>query len=178
MVENSWGTQRTLPAKSIPILLAMTTSISNSPDSSADQLLHETPLLTRGVVLGFYAVAIVFNLCLAAQLLTVGLAYFYDSTWWNLHVWLVRGYGGLSLIMLLWACWMPFSNRIKTLTITLTALLGLQFATIHLRTPLPLAIFHPLIGFSLFSISTTLVHRVKQVLSPEVLSPKVDAHQA
>ncbi|MGG6239970.1 DUF6220 domain-containing protein [Nodosilinea sp. AN01ver1] len=121
-------------------------------------------------MLGFYAVAILFNLCLVAQLLSVGLAYFYDPAWWNLHVWLVRGYGGLSLILLVWACWLPFSQRIRALAISLTVLLGLQFATVHM--PLPLAIFHPLIGFSLFSISATLVHRVKHMLSPQSAAHK------
>lgn len=173
IVENSWGTQRVPPAKSILIVLPVMISISNPSDSSADQLLNETPILARSAVLGFYAVAILFNLCLVAQLLTVGLAYFSDPTWWNLHVWLVRGYGGLSVILLVWACWMPFSKRIKALAISLAALLGLQFTTIHLHTPLPLAIFHPLIGFSLFSTSTTLVHRVKPILSP-----KSAAHEA
>jgi Family of unknown function (DUF6220) len=141
------------------------TSISNFPDSSADQLLNETPMLARPTILGFYAVGILFNLCLAAQLLTVGLAYFSDPAWWVLHIWLVRGYGGLSLILLLWACWMPFPKRVKALAISLPMLLGLQFLTIHLQTPLPLAVFHPLIGFSLFSASTTLVHRVGRILS-------------
>jgi Family of unknown function (DUF6220) len=143
------------------------TSISNSPDSSANQLLNETPILARPNILGFYAVSTLFNLCLAAQLLTVGLAYFSDPAWWVLHVWLVRGYGGLSLILLLWACWMPFPKRVKALAISLPMLLGLQFSTIHLQTPLPLAIFHPLIGFSLFSASTTLVHRIGHILSPK-----------
>lgn len=142
------------------------TSISNSPDSNADQLLNETPVLARSAVLGFYAAGILFNLCLAAQLLTVGLAYFSDPAWWVLHIWLVRGYGGLSLVLLAWACWMPFPKRVKGLAISLPVLLGLQFLTIHLQTPLPLAIFHPLIGFSLFSASTTLVHRVGHILSP------------
>ncbi|MBE9155240.1 hypothetical protein IQ265_00050 [Nodosilinea sp. LEGE 06152] len=122
--------------------------------------------MPRLVVLGFYAAAILFNLCLVAQLLTVGLAYFSDPAWWNLHVWLVRGYGGLSLILLIWAWWMPFSKRIRALAISLAVLLGLQFATVH--TPLPLAIFHPLIGFSLFSASTTLVHRIRPMLSPNL----------
>lgn len=48
----------------------------------------------------FYATLIVFNLCLIAQVLTVGVAYFTDPTWWDVHVWLVRGYSGLSLILL------------------------------------------------------------------------------
>ncbi len=97
----------------------------------------------------------------------MGLAYFSDPAWWVLHVWLVRGYGGLALILLLWACWMPFPKQVKTLAIGLPMLLGLQFLTIHLQTPLPLAIFHPLIGFSLFSTSTTLVHRVGHILWPK-----------
>nr|WP_199316851.1 DUF6220 domain-containing protein [Chroococcidiopsis sp. [FACHB-1243]] len=47
--------------------------------------------------IGFYTVAVLFNLCLTIQVLTVGLAYFYSPQWWNVHVWLVRGYSGLSL---------------------------------------------------------------------------------
>ena len=147
------------------------TSTANSPDSSADQLPSDTPPLAQSAVLGFYAAAILFNLCLVGQLLSVGLAYFYDPAWWKLHVWLVRGYGGLSIILLIWACWIPFSQRIRALAISLAVLLGLQFATVH--TPLPLAIFHPLIGVSLFSVSTTLVHRVRPMLSS-----KSAAHEA
>jgi hypothetical protein len=46
-------------------------------------------------------------------------------------------------------------------------LLGLQFLTIHLKSLLPLAVLHPLIGFTLFSISSTLVHRVRRVVFPK-----------
>jgi hypothetical protein len=53
--------------------------------------------------IGFYATAIVFNLCLIAQLITVGVAYFNDPAWWNIHVWLVQGYSGLSLVLLGWS---------------------------------------------------------------------------
>jgi hypothetical protein len=58
---------------------------------------------TYWVPIGFYTTSIVFNLCLIAQLLTVGVAYFNDPTWWNIHVWLVRGYGGLSLVLWGWS---------------------------------------------------------------------------
>jgi heme A synthase len=46
-------------------------------------------------------------------------------------------------------------------------LLGLQFLTIHLKAPIPLAVLHPLIGFTLFSVSTTLVHRARHVVFPK-----------
>lgn len=51
---------------------------------------------THWMQIGFYATSIVFNVCLIAQLLTVGVAYFNDQAWWVIHVWLVRGYSGLS----------------------------------------------------------------------------------
>jgi hypothetical protein len=56
------------------------------------------------VQIGFYATSIVFNLCLIAQVLTVGVAYFNDPAWWTVHVWLVRGYSGLSLVLLGGSC--------------------------------------------------------------------------
>ncbi|WP_199192097.1 DUF6220 domain-containing protein [Chlorogloea sp. CCALA 695] len=65
------------------------------------------------VQIGFYATAIVFNLCLIAQLLTVGVAYFNNPAWWSVHVWLVQGYSGLSLILLGWAFIAPFSNKVR-----------------------------------------------------------------
>jgi heme A synthase len=46
-------------------------------------------------------------------------------------------------------------------------LLGLQFLTIHLKAPLPLGVLHPFIGFTLFSVSTTLVHRSRRVVFPK-----------
>lgn len=110
--------------------------------------------------IGFYSVAVLFNLCLVAQVLTVGLAYFYEPEYWKLHVWLVRGYSGLSLILLGWSFAAPFSRRIRSLAISLPVLLGLQFASIHLKTPLHLEVLHPLIGFTLLSVSSSLVHRV------------------
>lgn len=116
--------------------------------------------------IGFYATAIVFNFCLIAQLLTVGIAYFNDPAWWNIHVWLVRGYGGLSLILLGWAFIAPFSNKVRSLTVSLPVLLGLQFASIHLKTLFHLEVLHPLIGFSLFYVSSSLVHHVSRSLSP------------
>lgn len=109
--------------------------------------------------IGFQAIAILFNLCLIAQLLTVGMAYFYNPEWWDIHVGLVRGYSGLSLILLGWVFLSPFPQRVRSLTASLPVLLGLQFLTIHLKTPFPLAVLHPLIGFTLFSASTTLVHK-------------------
>ncbi|MEH1841011.1 MAG: DUF6220 domain-containing protein [Nostoc sp.] len=120
----------------------------------------------RWIQISFFIPAIFFNLCLAIQVFSVGLAYFYNSDWWNLHIWLVRGYSGLSLILLVWVFLMPLPRRIQSLTASLPVLLGLQFLTIHLKTSFPLAVFHPLIGFSLFSISTTLVHRTLHIVFP------------
>ncbi|MBD1912848.1 hypothetical protein H6F91_20000 [Leptolyngbya sp. FACHB-8] len=122
----------------------------------------------KPAITGFYAIAVLFNLCLVAQVLTVGLAYFDNPVWWNTHVWLVRGYSGLSLVLLAWVYWIPFPQRVRMLTLSLPILLGLQFLTIHgqLLLPVPLAIFHPLLGFSLFSVSSTLVHRVGHLLFP------------
>jgi hypothetical protein len=90
--------------------------------------------------LGFYAVSVIFNLCLIAQLLTVGIAYFVNPTWWNIHVWLVRGYGGLSLLLLGWTFITPFAGKIQRLTASLPVLLGLQFCSIHLKSPLHLEV--------------------------------------
>lgn len=141
---------------------------SNTPDAIiANQAADTSQFLSRSAVIGFYIIAVLFNLCLIVQLLTVGLAYFYNSDWWRIHIWLVRGYGGLSLILVPWVYWVPFSQRIRTLTISIPILLALQFLTIHVQTPLlfPLAVVHPLIGFALFSASTTLVHHVWRTLS-------------
>ncbi|AFY71907.1 hypothetical protein Pse7367_3674 (plasmid) [Thalassoporum mexicanum PCC 7367] len=115
-------------------------------------------------VIGFYGIAIGFNLCLGLQLLTVGLAYFYNPSWWQIHVLLVRGYGCLALILVVWAYLVRLPKRLQLLSLSLPILLGLQFLTIHLQTPLPvpLAILHPLLGFTLFFCSATLVHRTAQ----------------
>lgn len=110
----------------------------------------------------FYGTAIVFNLCLVAQVITVGIAYFTDPAWWTVHVWLVRGYSGLSLLLLSGALMLPVSARIRSLAASLPVLLGLQFCSIHLKTPLHLEILHPLIGFTLFYVSSSLVHRVSR----------------
>lgn len=107
-----------------------------------------------------------FNLCLA-QLLTVGLAVFYDPTWWSIHVWLVRGYSGLVVLLLAGLLINPFPRKIQILTGSLVTLLILQFATIHLNCPLPLGVLHPLLGFTLFTSSTTLVHQVWRVVFNE-----------
>jgi hypothetical protein len=117
--------------------------------------------------LWFSYVASLFNLCLVAQVLTVGLAYFYNPEWWNAHVWLVRGYGGLSLLLLVWVYLTHFLRECGSLTASMPVLLGLQFLTIHLKTPIPLAVLHPLIGFTLFSVSTILVHRSRRVVFPK-----------
>jgi hypothetical protein len=122
---------------------------------------------SRLMQVSFYAASVVFNLCLIAQLLTVGVAYFVDPTWWDIHVWIVRGYGRLSLLLLGWSFIIPFSSQIQRLTASLAVLLGLQFISIHLKTPMHLEILHPLIGFSLFYISSSLVHRVWRNLSPD-----------
>ena len=116
----------------------------------------------RWIQIGFYAIAIIFNLCLIAQLLTVGIAYFNDPSWWNVHVLLVRGYSGLSLILLAVGAIAPFSQRIRSLTASLPVLLGLQFCSIHVQTPLHLEVLHPLIGFVLVYVSSSLVHRLSR----------------
>jgi hypothetical protein len=85
--------------------------------------------------IGFYRIAVVFNLCLVAQVLSVGVAYFSDPRWWSIHVWLVRGYSGLSLVLLGGALTLPFSKRIRSLAASMPVLLLLQFCTIHLHTP-------------------------------------------
>ncbi|MEH1941211.1 MAG: DUF6220 domain-containing protein [Nostoc sp.] len=129
--------------------------------------IDDTQISVRWIQIGFFIAAVLFNLCLATQVFSVGLAYFYNSDWWNLHIWLVRGYSGLSLILLIWVFLIPFPPRVQSLTASMPILLGLQFLTIHLKTPFPLAVFHPLIGFSLFSISTTLVHRTSHIVFPK-----------
>ncbi len=136
-------------------------SLNMTANSGLDSL-QTSP---RWSQIGFYMISVLFNLCLMIQVFTVGLAYFYSPGWWNAHVWLVRGYSGLSLILLGWAFLVPFSSRIRGLTASLPALLGLQFFTIHVKTPLHLDVLHPLIGFTLFLISSTLVHRVWRSLS-------------
>lgn len=115
-----------------------------------------TPI--RWMQIGFYATSILFNICLIAQLLTVGFAYFTNPAWWVIHVWLVRGYSGLSLILLGWSFIAPFSRRIQHLAVSLPVLLGLQFSSIHLKSPLHLEVLHPLIGFALLYVSSSLVH--------------------
>ncbi|MEH2128880.1 DUF6220 domain-containing protein [Nostoc sp.] len=128
--------------------------------------IDDTQISGRWIQISFLIAAVLFNLCLIIQIFSVGLAYFYNSDWWNLHIWLVRGYGGLSLVLLIWVFLIPFPRRIRNLTASMPVLLGLQFLTIHLHTYFPLAVFHPLIGFSLFSISTTLVHRTSHIVFP------------
>ncbi len=109
---------------------------------------------------GFLAIAILFNLCLTAQLLTVGLAVFSDATWWQIHVWLVRGYSGLAGLLLVGTFIAPFPKRVQVLTKGMVILLTLQFVTARVQQPIPLGVIHPLVGFTLFTTSTTLVHRV------------------
>ncbi|WP_316435667.1 DUF6220 domain-containing protein [Leptolyngbya sp. NK1-12] len=82
-------------------------------------------------------------------------------------MWLVRGYAGVSLVLTIWAYLSPFLRRIRSLASSLPILLILQFLTIHLKSPLPLGVVHPLTGFLLFSTSTTLVHRAFQVAFPQ-----------
>ena len=123
----------------------------------------------RFSVVGFYAVAVLFNLCLIAQLLTAGIAYFENPSWWQVHSWLVRGYSGLSLVLLAWAYGAAFSRRIRILTVSMPILLGIQFLTIHWHPsflPVSPAVVHPLVGFSLVSVSSTLVHRSWRLVSP------------
>lgn len=117
--------------------------------------------------MGFFILVVIFNLCLTAQVLTVGLGYFYNPEWWKIHVWLVRGYSSLSLVLLIWAYRITVPPRVRSLAASMPVLLALQFLTIHLKMPIPLAIAHPLIGFTLFSVSTTLVHRVSRFLFPK-----------
>jgi hypothetical protein len=70
---------------------------------------------THWAFLGFFILVVVFNLCLNAQVLTVGLAYFYNPVWWKAHVWLVRSYSGLSLILLVWAYRVALPRRVRGL---------------------------------------------------------------
>lgn len=125
-------------------------------------------LTADGLAVGFYSIAVLFNICLVVQVLSVGLAYFYHPQWWSVHVWLVRGYGGLSLLLAGWAFLMPLSARIQRLSASLPLLLLLQFLSIHLSTPVPLGVFHPLLAFVLFSVSTTLVHRARYWAFPDM----------
>lgn len=128
---------------------------------------ERTSSSARWTRIGFLALAVLFNLCLVAQLLTVGLAVFYSPTWWSIHVGLVRGYGGLAVLLLAGLLITPLPRKIQMLTGGLGTLLILQFITIHLNHPLPLGVLHPLIGFTLFNLSTTLVHQMWRVVFNE-----------
>ncbi len=147
--------------------------------SSSSEAIDAVPMVVgttnkpRFSIVGFYVVTVLFNLCLGVQLLTAGVAYFENPGWWEAHVWLVRGYGSLSLVLLVWAYRVAFPRRIRILTVSMPVLLGLQFLTIHWHPPfLPvsLAIAHPLVGFLLVSVSSTLVHRVWQIVSPREIA--------
>jgi Family of unknown function (DUF6220) len=127
---------------------------------SANDLPSEQPQISRSwTQIGFVAVAVLFNFCLMAQLLTVGLAVFDDASWWQIHVLLVRGYSGLIVLLLAGLFVNPFPRKIETLTVGISILLILQFITGHLNQQFHLGVLHPIIGFSLFTSSTTLVHR-------------------
>jgi hypothetical protein len=105
---------------------------------------EQTKLSGRWIQKGFLAISILFNLCLIAQLLTVGLAIFDDPTWWEIHVLLVRGYSGL-VVLLVAGLWInPFPQKIKMVTLSLAVLLTLQFITGHLNHLLHLGFLHPL----------------------------------
>ena len=146
-----------------------TTDLAQMPVAQA---VTQTAGISRFSAIGFYGISVLFNLCLSTQILTVGLAYFADPIWWQTHIWLVRGYSGLAFVLLVWAYVLPFSQRIRLLTVSMTILLGCQFLTIHWHPsflPLPLAIGHPFIGFSLVSVSSALVHRVWRIVSPKQL---------
>lgn len=71
----------------------------------------------------------------------------------------MRGYGGLAVLLLAGLLINPFPQKIKMLTAGLVTILTLQFITVRLNHPLHLGILHPLLGFLLFTSSTTLVHR-------------------
>ena len=138
----------------------MTVPLSPEQSLSAELLPLEAEAGKRWVHVGFLAIAILFNLCLVAQLLTVGLAVFADASAWWLHVLLVRSYGWLAGLLLIGTFLTPFSKRIQALTIAIAVLLLVQFLTARVQQPLPLGVLHPLTGFTLFTTSTTLVHRV------------------
>jgi len=152
---------------------------SNAVGAIAHPVPQSPQTSLRLSIIGFYIVAVLFNLCLVVQVMTVGFAYFDHPAWWGTHVWLARSYSGLSLILLVWAYQAPFSRRIRLLSLSLPILLGLQFLTMYAQLPLPIPVtaFHPLIGFSLFSASTTLVHRVGYLLRP-ALNDNASIHQA
>lgn len=157
-----------------PWQLVQQLTIAGFPSHLNDASTHPVQPALHWTAIGFYILVVFFNLCLNAQMLTVGLAYFYHPEWWNVHVWLVRGYSGLSLILLAGSYLIPLPRRVRMLTSSLPILLTLQFLTIHVKTSLPLAIVHPLIGFSLFSASTTLVHRVYRFLFPKAAQNDID----
>ena len=127
------------------------------------------PTGNKTVTFGFYILAILLNFCLAAQVLTVGLAQFGDPTWWNTHVLLVRGYSILPLIMVALVYIFPFPKRVRVLTTIMPVLLLLLFGTAHVPLPslLPVAILHPLLGFAIFSMSSTIIHRVGHLVKEQ-----------
>jgi len=49
---------------------------------------------------------------------------------------------------------------------------GTPIFSIHLKSPLHLEVFHPLIGFTLLSVSSSLVHRTGHSLLPTI--PETD----
>lgn len=156
IADTSWATTD-LPKSAHP-----STRLRMTPTDTSTHGWADLGKVFAGVKLGFYATSIIFNVCLIAQVLTVGVAYFTAPAWWNIHVWLVRGYSGLSLILLAGSLIAPFSDTIRSLAASLPVLLGFQFCSIHLKTPLHLEVLHPLIGFTLFYVSSSLVHRVSR----------------
>jgi hypothetical protein len=57
-----------------------------------------------------------------------------------------------------------FSPTIQRLSVSLRALLRMQFCSIHFKAPLHLEVLHLLVGFMLFYVSPTLVYGVGRSL--------------
>lgn len=106
---------------------------TNAEMDSTNLSLHQVSAPTQWKRSAFYGIAIVFNICLVAQVLTVGVAYFENPVWWTVHVWLVRGYSGLSLLLWAGTWFVRLPGKIRSLSMGLVVLLGLQFCSWTVR---------------------------------------------
>jgi len=108
---------------------------------------------------------------LIAQVLTVGIAYFNDPALVE-YPCLARARVWWIVIYLTDMVVDRPSPAESDISPQSTRAAGTPIFSIHLKSPLHLEVFHPLIGFTLLSVSSSLVHRTGHSLLPTI--PETD----
>lgn len=120
----------------------------------------------RATWYAFLGLAVIFTLCVAAQVFIAGLAVFVAPAHWAQHTTFVHIFEFVPLLMLAVSAAGRLPVRLRWLSAALFALVYAQYFTANIRGLAPLlAALHPVVALAIFWLSAHVVQEARRAMA-------------